>query len=80
VVAAQVVQGMDNWSYINGKWEFTYSGGSLEEVVVTPGSGNNQSNWYGNYLGPHNNVNGLPIDCLDYAAFLHDTAYDRVGA
>ena len=47
------------------------------------------NNWYGNYLGPNNPRNQdntnysyaiLPIDDLDYAAYLHDKGYDTHGA
>lgn len=69
------------WAYINGKWEYTYNGGTIEEVVVTgSGSSGSNSNWYGNYLGPNNVDGGLPIDYLDFAAFMHDKGYDKVGA
>ena len=47
-----------------------------------------QNDWYGNYAGANNPklANGKdsyaipPIDDLDYAGFVHDKAYDRVGA
>lgn len=47
-----------------------------------------QNDWYGNYAGANNPKleNGKdsyaipPIDDLDYAGFVHDKAYDRVGA
>ena len=46
-------------------------------------------NWYGSYVGPNNPMNKLkdvssyskpPKDNLDYAAYLHDKAYDRHNA
>lgn len=46
------------------------------------------NNFYGNYLGSNNPMYNEdiysyavpPINALDYAAFLHDRAYDRLGA
>lgn len=74
------------WGYANGAWEYTYNGGTIEEVVIRPGdsSGDDSSggNWYGNYLGPNNppNYNVEAISMLDYYAMYHDLGYDERGA
>ncbi len=71
------------WSYVNGKWEFTFDAGALDEVVVTPGAGGSQNsgNWYGHYFGPNNppTYQLSPIDNLDFAALIHDLGYDAHG-
>ncbi|MGJ1412829.1 hypothetical protein ACR78Z_24455 [Sphingobacterium thalpophilum] len=69
------------WSYVNGKWEYTFEGGTLEEVVVT-GSSGSSGNWYGHYFGPNNppTYQLPPIDNLDFSALIHDLGYDSQGS
>ena len=62
--------------------------GSTLYTLINPSEGACQNDFYGNYAGGSNpklyskkdSYAMPPIDDLDYAAFLHDKDYDRVGA
>ena len=69
----------------------SFLGGSEQGIFIGGDRYTNLSdwthNWYGKYLGPNNPITKFgysyaipPNDLLDYAAWEHDRAYDRLGA